>query len=150
MAINPALVALLQLRLTRRLAGVPAAVKLPVGVLVMGGSLLSLAAGADLWTIAAVVIVFVFGEMLWAPTAIAAAAALAPDDRRGAYMGAFGSTLSAGFAVGPLVALQLRGQSGDDAMWLFFGATAVVASLAGAVALGDRRSSADAPLESPS
>jgi dipeptide/tripeptide permease len=148
MAINPALVTLLQLRLTRRFAGVPASVKLPAGVLIMGGSLLSLAAGASVGMIAAVVVVFVFGEMLWAPTAMAAAAALAPDDRRGAYMGAFGSTVSAGFAIGPLVALELRGAAGDDAMWIFFGATAVAAALAAAFALGDRRSVAGSPLES--
>ena len=88
--------------------------------------------------------------MLWAPTASAAAAALAPDERRGAYMGAFGSTVSAGFAVGPVVALQLRGAVGDRAMWMFFGATALAASLAAVVALGgDRRLEAGAALESP-
>src|SRR5439155_1462065 len=130
LAPTPALVALVQLRLTRRVAAVPAAVKLPAGVLIMGGSLLALAANASVATIAAVVVVFVFGEMLWAPTASAAAAALAPDERRGAYMGAFGSTVSAGFAVGPVVALQLRGAVGDRAMWMFFGATALAASLA--------------------
>ena len=150
MALNPALVALVQLRLTRRVAAVPPAVKLPAGVLIMGGSLLALAANASVATIAAVVVVFVFGEMLWAPTATAAAAALAPDERRGAYMGAFGSTVSAGFAVGPVVALQLRGAVGDRAMWMFFGATALAASLAAVVALGgDRRLEAGAALESP-
>ncbi len=150
MALNPALVALVQLRLTRRVAAVPAAVKLPAGVLVMGGSLLALAGNASVATIAAVVVVFVFGEMLWAPTASAAAAALAPDERRGAYMGAFGSTLSAGFAVGPVVALQLRGAVGDRAMWMFFGAAALAASAAAVVALGgDRRLEAGAALESP-
>jgi MFS family permease len=150
MAVNPTLVALLQLRLTRRVARLPAAVKLPAGVLIMGGSLLTLASSAGVATIAAVVVVFVFGEMLWAPTANAAAAALAPDERRGAYMGAFGATLSAGFAVGPLVALQLRGTAGDAAMWLFFGGTAAAAALAGAVALGGggRRLARGAALES--
>jgi MFS family permease len=151
MALNPTLVALLQLRLTRRVAGVPDAVKLPTGVLIMGGSLLALAANASVPMIAAVVIVFVLGEMLWAPTASAAAASLAPDNRRGAYMGAFGSTVSAGFAVGPLVALQLRGAAGDATMWAFFGATAVAASLAAIVALGagGRRPKLGAPLQSP-
>jgi MFS family permease len=135
MSLNPTLVTLLQLRLARRLAGVAPAVKLPVGVLIMGGSLLVLAVNASVVAIAAVVVVFVLGEMLWAPTATAAAAALAPDERRGAYMGAFGSTLSAGFAIGPLVALGLRGAAGDPTMWTFFGATAAAAALTGAAAL---------------
>jgi MFS family permease len=152
MALNPTLVALLQLRLTRRVAGIAPAVKLPAGVLIMGGSLLVLAANASVPAIAAVVVAFVFGEMLWAPTAAAAAAGLAPDDRRGAYMGAFGSTLSAGFAVGPLVALELRGAVGDHAMWTFFAAAAVVASGTGVAALRrlpHRRLNADTALESP-
>jgi MFS family permease len=135
MALNPTLVTILQLRLTRRLAGVAPAVKLPVGVLIMGGSLLVLALDASLATIAAVVVVFVFGEMLWIPTATAAVAALAPEKRRGAYMGAFGSTLSAGFAIGPLVALELRGAAGDPPMWTFFGAAALAAAFTGAAAL---------------
>jgi MFS family permease len=138
MAINPALVTLFQLRLTSRLARVPARVKLPAGVLVMGGSLLALTLDMSAAMLAAVVVVFVFGEMLWAPTASAAAAALAPDERRGAYMGAFGSTTAIGFAVGPLVALQLRGAAGDGAMWMFFGAASLAASAAAVVSLGSR------------
>jgi len=43
-----------------------------------------------------VVVVFVFGEMLWVPTSQAVVADLAPSDIRGAYMGAFGSAPAIG------------------------------------------------------
>lgn len=46
--------------------------------------------------------------MLWAPTAQAIAARLAPADMRGAYMGAFASTGAVAFAIGCFAALQLE------------------------------------------
>jgi MFS family permease len=73
--------------------------------------------------------------MLWVPTSQAVVAALAPADIRGAYMGAFGSTSAFGFAVGPLVGLQLRHAYGDDAMWIGFAVIAVLAAVTGAVAV---------------
>ncbi len=41
-------------------------------------------------------------------------------------MGAFASTGSVGFALGPFIGLQIRGGFGDTAMWGFFAAAAVV------------------------
>ena len=59
--------------------------------------------------------IFVIGEMLWVPTSQAVVAALAPQDIRGAYMGAFGSAPAIGFALAPLIGLQVRNSFGDDA-----------------------------------
>jgi MFS family permease len=73
--------------------------------------------------------------MLWVPTSQAVVAALAPTDIRGAYMGAFGSTSAFGFAVGPLVGLQIRHRFGDGAMWIGFAAIAVLAGVTGAIAV---------------
>jgi MFS family permease len=50
-------------------------------------------------------------------------------------MGAFGSTSAFGFAIGPLVGLQLRHHFGDTAMWIGFAAIAVLAGVTGAVAV---------------
>ena len=68
-----------------------------------------------------VIFVFVIGEMLWVPTSQTVVAWLAPEDVRGAYMGAFGSTAAVGFALGPFVGLSSAAY-GDDAMWAFFAA----------------------------
>lgn len=82
-----------------------------------------------------VIFVFVVGEMLWVPTSQSIVAGLAPEDVRGAYMGAFGSTAAFGFALGPFVGLQLRDAAGDGAMWGFFAAISVLAALTGAAAV---------------
>jgi MFS family permease len=132
--INPALVTLFQLRLTRRVERFPAAPKLALAMVLMGWPFLLLSVDASIATMAVVILIFVIGEMLWIPTSQAIVAGLAPADLRGAYMGAFASTSSAGFALGPFIGLQIRGGFGDTAMWSFFAAVSVVAALLGAVA----------------
>jgi predicted MFS family arabinose efflux permease len=132
--INPALVTLFQLRLTRRVERFPAAPKLALAMVLMGWPFLLLSLDASVPVMALVILIFVIGEMLWIPTSQAIVAGLAPADLRGAYMGAFASTSSAGFALGPFIGLQIRGGFGDTAMWTFFAAVSVVAALLGAVA----------------
>ena len=133
--VNPLLVALFQVRLTRLTTPLPAAPKLVLALLVMGLPFLLLAWTHSLAAILFVIVVFVVGEMLWVPTSQAVVAELAPADIRGAYMGAFGSTSSVGFALGPFAGLQLRGAYGDDAAWYFFAAVSVAAATAGAAAV---------------
>jgi len=132
--INPALVTLFQLRLTKRVERYPAAPRLALAMLLMGWPFLLLSVNASIAVMAVVILIFVLGEMLWIPTSQAIVAGLAPPDLRGAYMGAFASTSSAGFALGPFFGLQIRGGYGDTAMWGFFAAVSVVAALTGIVA----------------
>jgi predicted MFS family arabinose efflux permease len=114
--INPALVTLFQLRLTRRVQRYPVAPKLALAMLLMGWPFLLLSLNASIPIMALVILIFVIGEMLWIPASQAIVAGLAPADLRGAYMGAFASTSSAGFALGPFLGLQIRGGFGDAAM----------------------------------
>jgi predicted MFS family arabinose efflux permease len=132
LVINPALVTLLQLRLTRWTEGVPPAVKLVTAMLLMGSPFLLFSVSAAIPVIALVLVIFVLGEMLWVPTSQAIVAGLAPPDLRGAYMGAFTSTGSAGFAIAPLVGLNVLATFGDSAMWLVFCLIGVVAAATGA------------------
>ena len=80
-----------------------------------------------------VIVVFVIGEMLWVPTSQSIVARLAPEDVRGAYMGAFGAAPAIGFALSPLLGLSIRNEYGDDSMWFFFAAIGVVGVVLGAV-----------------
>jgi MFS family permease len=137
--INPLLVTLFQLRLTRATAGVPAAPKLVVALLVMGLPFLLLVQSHAVPVLVAVVVIFVIGEMLWVPTSQAVVAALAPKDIRGAYMGAFGSAPAIGFALAPLIGLQVRNSFGDDATWTMFACIGVVAAALGGLALAGVR-----------
>jgi predicted MFS family arabinose efflux permease len=132
--VNPLLVTLFQLRLTRRVERYPAAPKFALAMLLMGWPFLLLSLNSSVAVIAVVILIFVFGEMLWIPTSQAIAAGLAPADLRGAYMGAFASTSSAGFALGPFIGLQVRGGFGDSAMWGFFAGVAVIGAILGVVA----------------
>ncbi len=132
--INPLLVTLFQLRLTRATVRVPAATKLVVAMLTMGLPFLLLTKTHALLPVIVVVTVFVVGEMLWVPTSQAVIADLAPADVRGAYMGAFGSTAAIGFAIAPLVGFQVRNSFGDDATWVMFACISVVAAGLGGLA----------------
>jgi MFS family permease len=133
--VNPLLVTLLQVRLTRATAPIPAAPKLVIAMLVMGLPFLLLVWTHSLAAILFVVVVFVFGEMLWVPTSQAVVADLAPADIRGAYMGAFGSAPAIGFALAPLIGLQARNSFGDEATWAMFACIGVIAAVLGGLAL---------------
>ena len=133
--VNPLLVTLLQVRLTRATAPIAPAPKLVVAMLVMGLPFLLLVWTHSLAAILFVVVVFVFGEMLWVPTSQAVVADLAPADIRGAYMGAFGSAPAIGFALAPLTGLQVRNSFGDEATWAMFAGIGVVAAVLGGLAL---------------
>ena len=130
---------LFQLRLTRLTAPVPAAPKLVVALLVMGLPYLLLVKSHAVPVLVTVVVVFVIGEMLWVPTSQAVVASLAPADIRGAYMGAFGSAPAIGFALSPLIGLQVRNSFGDDATWTMFACIGVIAAVLGGLALAGVR-----------
>src|SRR6478752_327452 len=134
MIVNPLLVTLFQLRLTRWTAGLPASLKLGVAMPLMGVPFLLLNVNGSAPVIALVILLFVIGEMLWVPTSQAVVAALAPPDIRGAYMGAFGSTWSIGWALTPFLGLQVRDNYGDATMWMCVAAVGVVAGILGLVA----------------
>jgi MFS family permease len=133
--LNPLTVTLFQLRLTRWLAGVPAATKLVVAMLLMGLPFLSLSVTAALPVVALVILVFVVGEMLWVPTSQAIAAGLAPPDLRGAYLGLFSSMGAVGFALAPFTGLLVRDAAGDTAMWTLFASMSVVSAIVGVLAV---------------
>ena len=133
--INPFLVTFLQMRVTRATAAVSAPLVLVVAMLVMGLPFLLFIWSHSLLVVITVLVVFVIGEMLWAPTSSSIVADLAPEDLRGAYMGAFGSGAAIGFAIAPLIGLQARNSFGDEATWAMFAGISVVAAILAVVAL---------------
>jgi predicted MFS family arabinose efflux permease len=134
MILNPLAVTVFQLRLTRWTRAIPASIKLGVAMPLMGVPFLLLNVNGSVPVIAAVIVLFVIGEMLWVPTSQAVVAALAPSDIRGAYMGAFGGTWSVGWALTPFLGLQVRNAYGDATMWTCVAAVGVLAGITGLVA----------------
>jgi predicted MFS family arabinose efflux permease len=133
--ISPLLVVVGQLRLTRAAARVPAAPRLATALLVMGLPFLALVRSGAVAVIAAVIVVFVVGEMLWMPTSQAVAAQLAPPPARGTYFGALAAMTGPAWTLAPFIALQLRGHAGVAAVWILFAAVAVAGSAAGLAAV---------------
>ena len=132
--IAPLLVVTTQLRLTRATANVDAAARLAAAMLLMGLPFLALIGGSGVVVIAAVIVVFVVGEMLWIPTSQALVAQLAPPARRGTYFGALAAMTGPAWTLVPLIALQLRTAVGIAAVWIFFAIAAVVGAAVGVVA----------------
>ena len=130
--ISPALVVLAQLRLTRASSRIPPASRLAGATLLMGLPFLALLASSHVAVIAAVIVVFVIGEMVWMPTSQAVAAQLAPPHARGTYFGALAAMTGPAWTLAPFIALELRAHTGVPAVWVFFAAV----SLAGAAAVG--------------
>lgn len=128
LVLNPAMVTLFQMRLTRRIERFAAGPKLVVAMLLMGLPFLLLSVSAAVPVVLLVIFVFVVGEMVWVPTSQSVIASLAPADVRGAYMGAFGTGTSVGFALAPFLGLQVRDAGGDTAMWSFFAVCSLVAA----------------------
>ncbi len=133
LVVNPLLVTLFQMRLTLRVTRIPAATKWVAGMLLMGLPFLLLDVSSALPVIVAVLVVFVIGEMLWVPTSQSIVARLAPEDLRGAYMGAFGGTASMGFALAPFLGFQVRGTASDAVMWGAFAIVAIFTAGLGAI-----------------
>jgi predicted MFS family arabinose efflux permease len=63
------------------------------------------------------VVLWTFGEMMLFPAMAAHLGDIAPDDRRGAYMGAYSMSLSLALTVGPWFGTQLLAESGPAATW---------------------------------
>ncbi len=134
--LNPIAVGIFQLRLMRWTARYAVIPRIAVAMLLMGPPFLLLSLSDSVPMIVLVVAAFVAGEMLLVPAVQGAVAAIAPPDLRGAYMGAFGATGSVGFALTPLIGLQVLARAGDTAMW---GTIALIALLAAAAYAGALR-----------
>jgi MFS family permease len=132
--INPLLVTLFQLRLTRRVARYSIVPKWIAAMLLMGLPFLLFGLTSAIPVIVLVLVLFVIGEMLWVPVSSSIVAGLAPADVRGAYMGAFGGSSAAGFALAPFLGLQVRDAAGDTAMWSAFAGVSIVSAVLGAIA----------------
>jgi predicted MFS family arabinose efflux permease len=127
-AINPVVVVLCQFRLTNQLGWASEFARIAAGIVAMGMPFLFLAVSAALPVLVLMLLVFVLGEMLWVPPSQAVVARSAPDDMRGAYLGASSAALPAALATAPLIGLHVRGAFGDSAMWIFV-------AIAGALAI---------------
>src|SRR5258706_4327870 len=76
----------------------------------------------------ATVVVWTFGEMLLFPAMSAHMAEIAPENRRGAYMGAYSMSLSTSLTVGPWMGTQLLASLGPIRVWFVMFALGAMAA----------------------
>lgn len=81
----------------------------------VGSGMFGLAAGPGM--IVAGIVVWTFGEMMLFPQASAFVADIAPDTRRGEYMGAYSMAFSSAFAAAPGAGAWLFQQYGGPVVW---------------------------------
>ena len=77
----------------------------------------------------ATVVVWTFGEMLLFPALSAHMAEIAPENRRGAYMGAYSMSLSISLTIGPWMGTQLLAILGPVRVWFVMFALGALAAL---------------------
>jgi predicted MFS family arabinose efflux permease len=99
---------------------------LAITLVAVGFSALGVARGP--LAIAATVVIWTFGEMIFFPTATAYVSELAPSGRTGEYMGAFSSTFSLALIVGPWMGATLLDRVGGAATWAIMLACGLVAA----------------------
>ncbi len=103
---------------------------LALGALLSGAGFGAMAFARDFWTLAATVVVWTFGEMLFFPASAAYATDIAPDARRGEYSGLYTMTFSIAFGVGPWAGTVVLGRLGARVLW---GLTFLLGTLAAAM-----------------
>lgn len=131
-AVNPILVVLLQMRVTRATAGFSTDTKLALANLLMGLAFLLLLPLPNVIGIVLVVALFVFGEMAWAPTIEGLVVKMAPEELGRAF-GAYRGVGQAAMGLAPLVLFNLRSVN-LVWVWLVVGVIALLGAATGMLA----------------
>jgi predicted MFS family arabinose efflux permease len=105
---------------------------LALGALLSGAGFGAMAFARDFWSLAATVVLWTFGEMLFFPASAAYATDIAPDARRGEYSGLYTMVFSLAFAIGPWAGTVVLERAGAFILW---SATFLLGALAAALFL---------------
>lgn len=115
--INTILIVLLEVRLNVATSHWPHRRSLALGTLLLGFGFGGLALCREIWGVLATVIVWTFGEMMALPPMSAHVAEIAPEERRGEYMGVYTMSWGAAFTVGPWLGTVALDRFGGRALW---------------------------------
>jgi predicted MFS family arabinose efflux permease len=101
--------------------------------LVLGAALCAigfgtLAAAWNIWSVVATVVVWTVGEMLLFPGMANYLTAIAPERRRGEYMGLAQMMMGLAFMVGPWGGLQILARFGGRVLWVLMGAAGLASA----------------------
>jgi MFS family permease len=127
--LNTLLIVFLEVGINTATARWPYRRTLAIGATLCGLGFGSLAWARDVWQVAATVVVWTFGEMLIFPGMADYLTAIAPEARRGEYMGLSQMMMGLAFMVGPWGGLQILASRGPFELWLLVLALGLAAAL---------------------
>ena len=133
--LNTLLVVALEVPLNSAMARWPARRTLPLGAALTGAGFGLLAFAHAGPVVLVSVVVWTFGEIVLFPGLNAAVADLAPEARRGEYMGLYMTSFNLAFAIGPWAGTAVLERWGGTALW----AGAFLAGLVSAILLARTR-----------
>ncbi|HEX2190340.1 MAG TPA: MFS transporter [Longimicrobiaceae bacterium] len=116
-ALNTLVIVALEVPLNLAMAGWPHRRALVLGALLCAAGFGALGLATGPWTVAATVLVWTFGEMVFFPVSATYVAELAPPGRRGAYMGAYSMSFGLAFTVGPAAGTAALDRFGAPTLW---------------------------------
>jgi MFS family permease len=122
-SINTILIVVLEVPLIGRTAHWSHRRTLIFGALLSGAGFGAMALASGIGFVAATVVIWTFGEMLFFPGSAALSTDLAPADRQGEYGGLYLATFSVAFAIGPWAGTAVLDRFGGRVLW---GATFVL------------------------
>ena len=129
LAINAAMVVLLQFPISRRIEKNPPMLMMALGTLFLAiGTALNGFVGTYWWFAVAIAILTV-GEMISVPISNAVVATFAPEEMRGRYNFIYGLSWGLSFAVGPYLAGKVMDQYNPDLLWYACGILGLLAVL---------------------
>jgi MFS family permease len=127
--INTLLIVALEVPINTATAHWPNTRSLIIGCLLFAVGFGALGVIASPGGVIATVVVWTFGEMLLFPALSAHMAEIAPENRRGAYMGAYSMSLSLALTAGPWMGTQILASLGPVIVWSVMFALGALAAL---------------------
>lgn len=129
-ALSSAMIVLLQMWVTSQTVKFRRSVVLMSGQIVLGVGVGLIYLATDFLSIAGCVVIITFGELVYMSILGAIIADLAPEEKRGIYMGFSGFMQTLGWGLGMFLGLWMLDELADRSMlWLIFGGIAMVSSV---------------------
>lgn len=122
--------------------------------LALGALLVGLGYGlqAAIWELGGVILTFAiwtFGEMIFFPTAAAFTSEIAPENRRGQYMGLLQMMFSIAFVIGPWAGTTIMAEYGSTILWIgTFGVALAAVGILHRLSVVQKRDAASRPIHS--
>ncbi|MEV6976019.1 MFS transporter [Kitasatospora sp. NPDC093806] len=119
-ALNAALVIVVELPLTQVIQRLPMRVSISVGTLLIGGGLALFGVHSGVWLFYLATVAWTLGEIISSPSVNSYPALVSRPETRGRYISALTACQTTGYALGPTIGALVY-QQGNDLVWVMCG-----------------------------